>query len=93
MTNNAETNQNIWQQILKEASIHKEIEESHVFMFGDKNSGKHNIIRSINKEMFLNYENEERNFANLDENVSRFSFVDFKYLNVKKPNDSENGKQ
>lgn len=83
---------NIWQQILKEASTHKEIEESHVFIFGDKNSGKRSLIKTISKELYLNYENEEKNLPSIDENVSRFSFLDFKYLNVKKPNDTENGK-
>lgn len=92
MVASADNSTNIWQQILKEANTHKEIEESHVFIFGDKNSGKRSLIKTISKELFLNYENEEKNLPSVDDNVSRFSFLDFKYLNVKKPNDTENGK-
>jgi len=89
--NDNDTKQNIWQQIIKEASTQKEIDESHVFIFGDKNTGKRSLIKAINKEMYLNYENEERNLPTIDEANSKYSFVEFKYLNVKKTNDSENG--
>ena len=82
--------ENIWQQILQEANTHKEIEESHLFIFGDKNTGKRSLIKSINKELFLNYDNEERSLPYIEEGVSRFSFIDFKYLNVKKTNDTDN---
>jgi predicted AAA+ superfamily ATPase len=90
-TYNDDTKQNIWQQIIKEASTQKEMEESHVFIFGDKNTGKRSLIKAINKELYLNYENEERNLPTIDETNSKYSLVEFKYLNVKKTNDSENG--
>jgi hypothetical protein len=83
---------NIWEQVLKEASTIKEIVEPHVFILGDKNSGKRQIIRAMNKEMYLNYETEERTLPPLDEGVSRFSQMEYKYLNVKKTDDTENGK-
>ncbi len=83
---------NIWQQILQEANTHKEIEESHIFILGEKNSGKRTLIKSINKELFLNYENEEKNLPVIEEGVSKNSLIDYKYLNVKKTNDSDNGK-
>lgn len=90
--NENDSKQNIWQQIIKEASTQKDFDESHVFIFGDKNSGKRSLIKAINKELFLNYDHEERNLPNIDDSNSRYSFVEFKYLNVKKTNDSENGK-
>lgn len=84
--------ENIWQQIINEARIDKDIEESHIFVFGEKNSGKRALIKSINKELFLNYENEEKSLPMIEEGVSRNSFVDYKYLNVKKVGDTDNGK-
>lgn len=82
----------IWQQILKEANNQKQQEETHIFIFGDKNSGKRSLIKSVNKDLYLNYDNEERTLPQIDEYSSRFSFVEYKYLNVKKINDTENGK-
>lgn len=83
---------NIWEQVLKEASTSKEVEETHLFIFGDKNSGKRTLIKAINKEMYLNYETEERTLPQLDEAASRYSMMEYKYLNVKKTNDADNGK-
>lgn len=90
--NEPETKQNIWQDILTEANTNKDLEESHLFIFGDKTSGKKNLIKSINKELFLNYENEEKNLLQSDDNNSKYALVDAKYLNIKKTNDPENGK-
>jgi hypothetical protein len=90
--NEIDNKNSIWQQVLKEANTHKETDEPHLFIFGDKNSGKRSLIKSINKELYLNYENEERTLPHLDENSSRFSLIEYKYLNVKRTNDSENGK-
>jgi hypothetical protein len=44
-------NTNIWQDILREAMSKKDLEESHVFFFGDKFSGKRSLIKIINKEL------------------------------------------
>ena len=90
--NEIDNKNSIWQQVLKEANTHKETDEPHLFIFGDENSGKRSLIKSINKELYLNYENEERTLPHLDENSSRFSLIEYKYLNVKRSNDSENGK-
>lgn len=46
--------QNIWQEILREAMTKKDLEESHVFIFGDKFSGKRSLIRIMNKELLKN---------------------------------------
>lgn len=89
--NEIENKNSIWQQIIKEANTQKDVDETHIFMFGDKNVGKRSIIKSINKELFLNYENEERSLPQIDENCSKYSFVEYKYLNVKKCDDTDNG--
>lgn len=83
---------NIWQQVLDEANTQKEVEETHLFIFGDKNSGKRGLIKAINKELYLNYESEEKTLPQMDEQSSRYSFLEYKYLNVKKSNDIDNGK-
>lgn len=80
----------IWEQVLNEASTNKESEETHVFIFGDKNAGKRSLVKAINKELYLNYENEERTLPHVDEQSSRYSLMEYKYLNVKKANDIEN---
>lgn len=89
-----ETDKNsIWQQVINEASTQKETEETNIFIFGDKNAGKRSLIKGINKELYLNYESEEKTLPQLDEQSSRFSFMEYKYLNVKKSNDTDNGKK
>jgi hypothetical protein len=42
---------NIWQEILNEAMGKKDLDESHIFIFGDKLVGKHTLIKIINKEL------------------------------------------
>ena len=89
----AENDKNsIWSEILKEAKLEKDIDESHIFLFGAKNTGKKSIVKSLNKELFLNYENEDKSLPVIDESVSKNSFLDYKFLNVKKIGDTENGK-
>lgn len=42
---------NIWQDILRESMTKKDLEESNIFVFGDKFSGKRSLIKFINKEL------------------------------------------
>jgi hypothetical protein len=42
---------NLWNEILREALTKKDLEQSHLFVFGDKNTGKKNIIKNINKDL------------------------------------------
>ena len=43
----------LWKEILSEALSKKDLVQSHLFIFGDKNTGKKSIIKNINKD-FLN---------------------------------------
>lgn len=53
------TNQpNIWQDILREAMTNKDLEESNIFIFGDKFVGKHSLIKIMNKELLQKNEYE-----------------------------------
>ncbi len=42
---------NIWSDILRESMLKKDLEESNIFIFGDKFTGKRSLIRIINKEL------------------------------------------
>jgi hypothetical protein len=55
------TTNNIWQDILKSAMTKKDLEESHVFIFGDKFCGKRSLIKIINKELLQKGELEGKN--------------------------------
>ena len=88
--NNTQPKKNIWQEILKQANTQKDLEESHLFIFGDKNTGKKSIIKGINKELCLNKENEDRTQLSSDDNNSKFALVDGKFLKIKKVNDTDN---
>ena len=59
---NPPSTQNIWQDILREAMTKKDLEESHIFVFGDKFVGKHSLIKIINKELLQKNEFEGRFF-------------------------------
>ena len=47
----SKTEGNLWNDILKESSTKKDLEQSHIFIFGDKNTGKKSLIKSINKDI------------------------------------------
>jgi len=47
----ATANTNIWNEILGESMTKKDLEESNVFVFGDKFSGKRSLIKHINREL------------------------------------------
>lgn len=42
---------NLWNDILKDSMSKKDLEQSHIFIFGDKMSGKKSLIKSMNKEL------------------------------------------
>jgi hypothetical protein len=88
---------NIWNDILRESMSKRDLEESNVFVFGDKFGGKRSLIKIINKELlqkgevegnlirFL-YNNfpEQKKMLGYDETVSKYGLLDYTYLSVKK---------
>lgn len=90
---NLNQNFNIWQEILKESMSKKDLDESNVFIFGDKFSGKRSLIKYLNKELLHKNEFEEhqkRNWGS-DEIGSKYSLVDYSFLGVKKYNEYDSG--
>lgn len=49
---------NIWNDILKESTSKKDLEESNVFIVGDKFTGKRSLIKIINKDLLAKNELE-----------------------------------
>lgn len=85
---------NIWQDILKESMTKKDLEESNVFIFGDKYSGKRSLIKYLNKELLHKHEFEEqqkREWGN-DDIGSKYSLIDYTFIAVKKYNEYDSGK-
>ena len=82
---------NMWQEMLREANRKKEIEESNIFIFGDKFSGKKSLIKNISQRILLKDEIKQ-NILEIDDTVSKFGLVDYTYLNIRNLNeeDSEN---
>ena len=73
---------NMWQEMLREANRKKEIEESNIFIFGDKFSGKKTLIKNISQRILLKDELKQ-NILEIDDTVSKFGLVDYTYLNIK----------
>jgi predicted AAA+ superfamily ATPase len=83
---------NIWQEILTEAMSKKDLDESHIFIFGDRLVGKHTLVKVINKELLQKNDHDDRKIANYDESDSKYSLVDFTSINVKRLNEADTGK-
>jgi hypothetical protein len=84
---------NIWTEILKESMSKKDLEESNIFIFGDKFSGKRSIIKVINKELLQKGEiegnyifknTEQKKMLGYDDTVAKYGLLDYTYLNIKK---------
>ncbi len=90
---NLNQNMNIWQEILKESMTKKDLDESNVFIFGDKFSGKRSLIKYLNKELLHKNEFEEhqKRYLGSDEFGSKYSLVDYSFLAVKRYNEYDSG--
>jgi hypothetical protein len=76
---------NIWQEILREAMSNKDLEESNVFLFGDKFVGKRSLIKIINKELLQKGElDDQKKILGTDDAFSKYGLLDYTYLNIKK---------
>ena len=77
---------NMWQEILREAMPKKDIENTNVFVFGDKMTGKRSLFRIMNRSVFSDDDSYKR-LLQIDEESSRFGLVDYTFINIK--NNSE----
>ena len=74
---------NMWQEILREAMPKKEIEDTNVFVFGDKMTGKRSLFKIMNRTIFSENDDSYKRLLQLDEESSRFGLFDYTYLNIK----------
>jgi hypothetical protein len=85
LVDNNSNKTNIWQDILREAMSNRDLEESNVFVFGDKFVGKRSLIKIINKELLQKGEvDEHKKFLGSDDAFSKYGLLDYTYLNIKK---------
>ena len=75
---------NMWQEILREAMPKKEIENTNVFVFGDKMTGKRALFKAININIFSQNDESNKRLLQINEESARFSLLDYTYLNIKK---------
>ena len=69
---------NMWQEILREAMPKKDIENTNVYVFGDKMTGKKTLFKEMNRIIF-----SYKRLLPIDEESSRFGLIDYTYLNIK----------
>ena len=74
---------NMWQEILREAMPKTELENTNVFVFGDKMTGKRSLFKVMNQSIFAENDNSYKRILQIDEDSSRFSLLDYTYLNIK----------
>jgi hypothetical protein len=74
----------MWQEILREAMPKKDIENTNVFVFGDKMTGKRSLFRIMNRNLISDNDDENRRLLQIEEEASRFSLLDYTYINIKK---------
>ena len=73
----------IWQEILKESTTKKEAEEAHIFIFGDKDTGKKSLIRIMNKDA-APQDYESKTAVNSEENLPLYGLMNYSHLIAKK---------
>lgn len=78
---------NMWQEILREAMTKKDIDDSNIFVFGDKSCGKKTLFRMLSKEVLG--EEETKKVLAIDENSTKFGQVNYSYLNLRRLNDDD----
>ena len=74
---------NMWQEILREAMPKKDIENTNVYVFGDKMTGKKSLFRIMNRSIFSDDDDSYKRLLQIDEESSRFGLIDYTFLNIK----------
>ena len=74
---------NMWQEILREAMPKKDIENTNVFVFGDKMTGKRSLFRIMNTNLISDNDDANKRLLPIDEEASRLGLIDYTYLNIK----------
>ena len=86
--NNDNIDGHIWNDILKEAMTKKDVEDSNIFVFGDRSVGKKTLFRLINQEINSKGEETKKTLV-IDEISAKFGLIEYTYLNIKKLNEED----
>ena len=78
---------NIWQEILREAMPKKEVENSNIFVFGDKMTGKRSLFKIMNRSVFSDDEDSYKRLLQIDDESSKFGILDYTYISIKNTSD------
>ena len=62
----------------------EDIDNTNVFVFGDKMTGKRSLFRIMNRNLISDNDDENRRLLQIEEEASRFSLLDYTYINIKK---------
>ena len=80
---------NMWQEILREAMPKKDIENSNIFVFGDKMTGKRALFKVMNRSVFQDDEDQYKRLLQIDENSAKFGLLDYTYISIKNTSDED----
>ena len=78
---------NMWQEILREAIPKKEVENSNIFVFGDKMTGKRSLFKIMNRSVFSDDEDSYKRLLQIDDESSKFGILDYTYISIKNTSD------
>lgn len=78
---------NLWQEILREAMPKKEVENSNIFVFGDKMTGKRSLFKIMNRSVFSDDEDSYKRLLQIDDESSKFGILDYTYISIKNTSD------
>ena len=78
---------NMWQEILREAMQKKDIDNTNVFVFGDKMTGKRTLFKIMNRSVFSDDDDQYKRLLQIDEESSKFGLFDYTYISIKNTSD------
>lgn len=79
---------NMWNDILHEAMTKKEVDDTNIFVFGDRQVGKKTLFKLINQEINSRGEETKKTLV-IDDISSKYGLIEYTYLNIKKLNEED----
>jgi hypothetical protein len=86
--NNNNDSGHMWNDILREAMTKKEVDDSNIFVFGDRQVGKKTLFKLINQEINSRGEETKKTLV-IDDASAKYGLIEYTYLNIKKLNEED----
>lgn len=83
---------NMWQEILREVMVNKQLDDFSIFVFGDKMTGKKSLFRILNDELQQNNEDLKKTLI-IEEEASKYGIIDYTYLHIKNKTEANNNSE